>query len=149
MGMITKINAYRAVLMILASRADGCASILRNDLARVLPKSLTTRMKNKSRLAQIFVDTFFILDSMITSPRIKLPERNNGLTKAMEQFATPMVRVRNYCVHQLADEHAKTRAMKSQPITGEFWELVDCELVDFISFRLSSLIFPWLLQLLV
>ena len=116
--LVEDLIILRNPLLTLALQADGGVGTLHSQLESALPNKLTKRMKKKSSLAAIMVDTFNTLDPVLRSPLATLQPRTS-LKKAIDEFCIVLVRVRNYCHHELDNEQSKKRALKSEPITGE------------------------------
>ena len=68
----------------------------------------------------MLVDLFFALNLIVTSSFVEIPGRHSKVTKSLEKFTATLVRVRNFCQHELAEEQTKKRVLKSEKITGEF-----------------------------
>ena len=88
-----------------------------NTLIDALPKTFTRKTK-KPELAAFLVDTFFVIETIVASKTIQFPATHSGLGKALSAFLADLVRVRNYCRHDLENEKHEQKALKSEPITG-------------------------------
>ena len=113
------LNSHRGELRVLAVHAGGERGLLQAQLSTALPQKLTKQMKKKTFIAEMLVDVFFVLDKIVSLATAKIPGRHCGVTKALFSFCTSLVRVRNYCQHELANEQSKKKALKSLPITGK------------------------------
>lgn len=120
--LIQDLIEHRTELLSLALQADGGCGLLRAPLETALPSNLTKRMKKKSCLSEILVDTFTALEPAIRSKNANIPGPHSCLTKPVNNACSILVRVRNICQHELADEQENKRALRSEPITGEFCE---------------------------
>ena len=107
----------RDQLIAMALQVDPGGGLM-EQLNRALPKKLTKKVK-KSNLADILVSTFFIVEEMTASKRVEFPSTHTGLGKALRSFSSDLVRVRNFCRHELQNEFVKQRALKTESITGE------------------------------
>ena len=119
-GLLQMLINVRGPLLTIALQADDGAGELHNALALALPNRLTKQVKKvKMNKVKMLVRVFFVIDQIIRSG-VELPGRHSAVSKALAEFCTPLVRVRNYCLHQLADESTQKRALKSEKVTGEF-----------------------------
>ena len=98
-----------------ASDDGGTLPMLLSD---ALPESLSKKMKGKAKMADILAETYFVYERMARSG-ITLPSHHSPLGKALQKFSATMVRVRNFCAHELAVEQTKKKALKSEPISGK------------------------------
>ena len=103
------LNSHRGELRVLAVHAGGERGLLQAQLSTALPQKLTKQMKKKTFIAEMLVDVFFVLDKIVSLATAKIPGRHCGVTKALFSFCTSLVRVRNYCQHELANEQSKKR----------------------------------------
>ena len=108
----------RDQLVAMALQADQGGVLMGRLLAALPPK--ITRKTTKSHLAGILVEVFFIVEDMIVSRGVVFPSTHSGLGKALNAFCSDLVRVRNYCKHDLENELVSQKALKSENITGEF-----------------------------
>jgi hypothetical protein len=108
----------RDQLAAMAMQAGGVD--LMNKILGALPKTFTRKTK-KPELAAFLVDTFFVIETMVASKTMHFPSTHSGLGKALSAFIADLVRVRNYCRHDLENEKHNQKALKSEPITGELW----------------------------
>ena len=113
------LNSHRQELRALAVHAGGERGLLQAQLSAALPTKLSRKMKKKTFVAAMLVDVFFVLDEIISLASTEIPGRHCGVTKVLSSFCTSLVRVRNYCQHELANEQSKKKALKSLPITGK------------------------------
>ena len=108
----------RDQLVAMALQADQGGVLMGRLLAALPPK--ITRKTTKSHLAGILVEVFFIVEDMIVSRGVVFSSTHSGLGKALNAFCSDLVRVRNYCKHDLENELVSQKALKSENITGEF-----------------------------
>jgi hypothetical protein len=125
-GFIISLNNHRNDLLKMAQEADVTGSI-QQQLVNALPLSLSKKTRKKAQVSEILVELFFVVNEIMNSPSIEMPGRHSPFYKTLEAFITSLVRVRNYCNHELNNKEVKKRALKSMPITGELKSyLFDC-----------------------
>lgn len=125
-GFIISLNSHRNDLLKMAQEADVTGSI-QQQLVNALPLSLSKKTRKKAQVSEILVELFFVVNEIMNSPSIEMPGRHSPFYKTLEAFITSLVRVRNYCNHELNNKEVKKRALKSMPITGELKSyLFDC-----------------------
>lgn len=112
-----------------ASTTDDDGGTLPELLSEALPENLSKKMKGKAKMADILAETYFVYEKIVQSG-IDLPRDRSPFSKALQNFGSIMVRVRNYCAHELAVEQTKKKAHKSEHITGKKPNLyqMQCEL---------------------
>ena len=82
-----------------------------------LPSKFTKRNFTKHALADILIDTFFIL-VVIASTSVVLHSCSLALGRALDAFMKNLVRVCNYCEHVLSNEVVMPKALQLETITG-------------------------------
>ena len=108
----------RSELVAMSLQADQSGQLM-SRLTNALPTRVTKRTGGKAQLANILIETFFVVDEIISSPAARLPSRHSGLGRALDLFCTDLVRVRNFASHELQNETQTMRSLKSEPITGK------------------------------
>ena len=117
----------RDPLLALAMQADEGAGELHNTLTIALPRKTSKKVKeSKKSIVTILIKIFFGVDQLVRSG-VELPGRHSALSKALTEFCIPMIRVRDLCLHQLADEATQFRALKSEPVSGKFVLCPPCQ----------------------
>jgi len=100
------------------STTDDDGETLPVLLSEALPENLSKKMKGKAKMADILVETYFVYVRIVRSG-IDLPRDRSPFSKALQNFGAIMVRVHNFCAHELEVEQTRKKALKSEPITGK------------------------------